>query len=109
MAQYDDDYKREILEELDNAPRGGKQVILEREGLYSTTVANWRKQMGGKVAKGRKGTTRGRKKAPQNEIQVDAVDVVLVLSEELNRLIDEHNNIVVKMEKIEKAIAVLEK
>jgi transposase-like protein len=36
--------KLRILEELDRCPRGQKGAIYRREGIYSSTVAKWRKQ-----------------------------------------------------------------
>ncbi len=37
-------YKLEILSEIDTAERGEVGAILRREGLYSSLVAEWRKQ-----------------------------------------------------------------
>ena len=37
-------YKLKILNEIDSAKSGQIGAILRREGLYSSTVANWRKQ-----------------------------------------------------------------
>lgn len=43
--RYTAQYKKRILEELDSFTKPGqKGALLRREGLYSSTVANWRKQ-----------------------------------------------------------------
>lgn len=36
-------YKRQIVEEYDATPEGGKGAVLRREGLYSSHVIEWRK------------------------------------------------------------------
>jgi transposase len=38
-------YKRQIVEEYDGTPEGGKGAILRREGLYSSHVIEWRKAL----------------------------------------------------------------
>lgn len=38
------EYKLRILEETDKAPAGEIGAILRREGLYSSTLTNWREQ-----------------------------------------------------------------
>jgi transposase-like protein len=43
--RYTAQFKKRILEELDSFTKPGqKGSLLRREGLYSSTVANWRKQ-----------------------------------------------------------------
>ena len=37
-------YKRRVLEEIDNLPYGQIGAYLRREGLYSSQIAKWRKQ-----------------------------------------------------------------
>jgi transposase len=39
------DYKRQILEEVANAKPGQIGEILRREGLYSSTLTDWRRQL----------------------------------------------------------------
>jgi transposase len=38
-------YKRQIVEEYDATPEGGKGAVLRREGLYSSHVIEWRKAL----------------------------------------------------------------
>ena len=38
-------YKRRIVQECNEAPRGQIGAILRREGLYSSTLSVWRKQI----------------------------------------------------------------
>lgn len=52
---YTDQYKRQIVAEVNAAPRGGIGVILRREGLYSTTVDTWRKESAGVRTAGKAG------------------------------------------------------
>jgi transposase len=37
--------KRRILSEIDHCQRGGAGAILRREGLYSSTIVRWRKEL----------------------------------------------------------------
>ena len=47
--RFTEAFKRKIIQELDNCTvRGQAGLILRREGLYSSQVANWRKKMAGK-------------------------------------------------------------
>ena len=45
------DYKRRILEEADRAQPGEIGLILRREGLYSSQLADWRKLRSGVTSK----------------------------------------------------------
>ena len=36
-------YKLQVLAEIDRAPAGGTGAILRREGLYSSTLSDWRR------------------------------------------------------------------
>jgi transposase len=56
-VRYSAEYKRQIVEEVNRAPRGGKTLILRREGLYSTTVDSWRKELTGPQQTPRRGRT----------------------------------------------------
>jgi|SRR5699024_1446373 len=38
------EYKLQILQEYDTAPKGEKGAILRREGLYDSSIQLWRKQ-----------------------------------------------------------------
>lgn len=62
---YTEEYKRQIVAEVNAAPRGGIGVILRREGLYSTTVDAWRKDAAGMRTAGRA----GRKASPQTPLK----------------------------------------
>lgn len=41
---FTDAYKRQILEEVDRATHGEVGLILRREGLYSSTLVQWRRR-----------------------------------------------------------------
>jgi transposase-like protein len=62
---YSAEYKRQIVEEVNAAPSGGIGVILRREGLYSTTVDNWRKELAGK----RQANKPGRRASPETPLR----------------------------------------
>lgn len=62
---YTAEYKRRIVEEINAAPRGGIAPILRREGLYSATVDNWRKELAGTFEPKK----RGRKPSPETPIK----------------------------------------
>jgi len=64
-------YIEKILAELDQASYGESGKILRREGLYSTHVANWRKQhaSAGKVTRGRKGASEAELKKRNEHLQ----------------------------------------
>lgn len=60
--RFTDEYRRRILSEADNCSRRGELgEMLRREGLYSSQLADWRKQRStgrlGKSKRGRKATT----------------------------------------------------
>jgi transposase len=59
------EYKRRIVEEINAAPKGGIAAILRREGLYSTTVDNWRKEFSGAFTPKK----RGRKPSPDTSVR----------------------------------------
>jgi len=50
---FSDAYKRRILDEIGRAGRGEVGLILRREGLYSSTVSNWRKRRDGMTTEGK--------------------------------------------------------
>jgi transposase-like protein len=62
---YTAEYKRHIVEQINAAPKGGIAAILRREGLYSTTVDNWRKELAGAFEPKK----RGRKPSPDTPIK----------------------------------------
>ena len=59
--RFSADYKQRILAEVEGCKHGEIGLLLRREGLYSSTIAAWRKQQetGGKTALA--GYKRGRK------------------------------------------------
>jgi transposase-like protein len=67
--------KLRILTEIDQAPSGGTGAILRREGLYSSTLSDWR----GLRAAGALGSLtpvkRGPKPAPRNPMAAELAQV----------------------------------
>jgi transposase-like protein len=88
------EYKRRIVEEINAAPKGGIAAILRREGLYSTTVDNWRRELSG----GFEPKKRGRKPSPETPVK-----------RELERLARENERLRRKLEHAELIIDVQKK
>lgn len=88
------EYKRRIVEEINAAPKGGIAAILRREGLYSTTVDNWRKEYSGAFEPKK----RGRKPSPDTAVK-----------RELERLERENERLRRKLEHAELIIDVQKK
>ena len=57
--------KLRILAEIDRAPAGGTGAILRREGLYSSTLSDWRGLRGAGALGGLAPVKRGPKPAPR--------------------------------------------
>lgn len=91
---YTDEYKRRIVDEVNAAPRGTMAEILRREGLYSATVDNWRRELAGSMASRK----RGRKASPETP-----------LKKELERLARENERLKRKLEHAELIISVQKK
>ncbi len=64
-------YKKRILDEIDAAPVGQKGVILQREGLYSSTVTKWRQQRDAGALDGLSAKKRGPKGRSRDEVEMD--------------------------------------
>lgn len=88
------EYKRKIVDEVNAAPHGGIAIILRREGLYSTTVENWRKELAASMEPRK----RGRKPSPDTP-----------LKKELERLQRENQRLTRKLEHAELIIDVQKK
>jgi transposase-like protein len=88
------EYKRRIVEEINAAPKGGIAAILRREGLYSTTVTDWRKEYSGAFEPKK----RGRKPSPETPMK-----------RELDRLERENQRLRRKLEHAELIIDVQKK
>ena len=59
------DYKRKVLAELDGCEHGGMGALLRREGLYSSHIETWRRQL----EEGLAPKKRGRKPVERNPLQ----------------------------------------
>lgn len=100
---YSAEYKRQIVEEVNAAPRGGIGAILRREGLYSTTVDVWRKQ----IASGATAKKPGRKSSPETplkkenerlrrenqrlERKLEHAALIIEVQKKVARLLDSHD------------------
>lgn len=92
--RYTAEYKRRIVEEIEAADYGGMARILRREGLYSTTVNDWRKELAGAFVPRKP----GRKPSPETP-----------LKKELQRLERENERLKRKLEHAELIIDVQKK
>ena len=63
--------KLRILAEIDRAPAGGTAVILRREGLYSSTLSDWRGLRDAGALGGLTSIKRGPKPAPRNPLTAE--------------------------------------
>jgi transposase len=63
--------KLRILREIDGAGPGGSGAILRREGLYSSTLTDWRRQHAAGAYEALKAIKRGPKRAPANPLAAE--------------------------------------
>ena len=63
--------KLRILAEIDRAPAGGTAAILRREGLYSSTLSDWRGLRATGALGGLTPIKRGPKPAPRNPLMAE--------------------------------------
>src|SRR6202049_4518079 len=63
--------KLRILAEIDRAPAGGTAAILRREGLYSSTLSDWRGLRAAGALGGLTSIKRGPKPAPRNPLMAE--------------------------------------
>jgi transposase len=63
--------KLRILTEIDRSPAGGTAAILRREGLYSSTLSDWRGLRDVGSLGGRTPIKRGPKPAPRNPLSAE--------------------------------------
>ena len=64
-------YKLRVLAEIDRAPAGGTGAILRREGLYSSTLSDWRRLRDAGALGGRTPVKRGPKPAVRNPLTAE--------------------------------------
>src|SRR5450755_2008261 len=64
-------YKLQVLAEIDRAPAGGTGAILRREGLYSSTLSDWRGLRAAGALGGLTPVKRGPKPAPCNPLAAE--------------------------------------
>ena len=67
--------KLRILTEIDRAPAGGTGAILRREGLYSSTLSDWRGLRDAGALGGLTPVKRGPKPAPRNPMATELAQV----------------------------------
>ena len=63
--------KLRVLAEIDRAPAGGTGAILRREGLYSSTLSEWRRLRDAGVLGAKTPVKRGPKPAPRNPMAAE--------------------------------------
>lgn len=90
---YTAEYKRRIVEEIEAADYGGMAAILRREGLYSTTVNDWRKELAGAFT----ARTPGRKPSPETPMKKE-IERLQREIEQLKRKL-EHAELIIDVQK----------
>jgi transposase len=63
--------KLRVLAEIDRAPAGGTGAILRREGLYSSTLSEWRRLREAGALGAKTPVKRGPKPAPRNPMAAE--------------------------------------
>jgi transposase-like protein len=91
--------KLRILNEIDQAGRGGCGAILRREGLYSSMLGEWRRQRDAGGYEALKAVKRGPKPAP----------VFLASADEHDRLRRENANLTLRLARAEAIIEIQKK
>jgi transposase-like protein len=69
--QFSSEYKRRILQETASCDSGGIAALLRREGLYSSHLTAWRRQMKQGAIRGLEPHKRGRKAIPRNPLAAE--------------------------------------
>lgn len=90
--------KLRVLAEIDRAPAGGTGAILRREGLYSSTLSEWRRLRDAGVLSGQHPVKRGPKPAIRNP-----------MAQELAQTQRENARLLRKLEHAEAIIAIQKK
>jgi len=89
--------KLRILAEIDRAPTGGTGAILRREGLYSSTLSDWRGLRETGALGGLTPVKRGPKPAPRNPMAAELAQVKRENARLVRRL--EHAETIISIQK----------
>jgi transposase-like protein len=89
--------KLRILAEIDHAPAGGTAAILRREGLYSSTLSDWRGLRDAGALGGLTPIKRGPKPAPRNPLTAELAQAKRENARLMRRL--EHAEAIIAIQK----------
>jgi transposase len=89
--------KLRILAEIDRAPAGGTAAILRREGLYSSTLSDWRGLRDAGALGGLTPIKRGPKPAPRNPLTAELAQAKRENARLMRRL--EHAEAIIAIQK----------
>ena len=89
--------KLRILAEIDHAPAGGTAAILRREGLYSSTLSDWRGLRAAGALGGLTPIKRGPKPAPRNPLMAELAQAKRENARLMRRL--EHAEAIIAIQK----------
>jgi transposase len=89
--------KLRILAEIDRAPAGGTAAILRREGLYSSTLSDWRGLRAAGALGGLTPIKRGPKPAPRNPLMAELAQAKRENARLMRRL--EHAEAIIAIQK----------
>lgn len=102
--RYTAEYKRRIVEEINRAQRGGKATILRREGLYSTTVDAWRKELSSPQQASRRNSTSAAETAMKKQVdklqrenqrlqkKLEQAELIIEVQKKVARMFDAHQS-----------------
>ena len=89
--------KLRLLAEIDSAPAGGTAAILRREGLYSSTLSDWRGLRDAGALGGLTPIKRGPKPAPRNPLTAELAQAKRENARLMRRL--EHAEAIIAIQK----------
>jgi transposase-like protein len=90
-------YKLRVLAEIDRAPAGGTGAILRREGLYSSTLSEWRRLRDAGALGAKTSIKRGPKPALRNPMAAELAQAKRENARLLRRL--EHAETIISIQK----------
>jgi transposase len=103
QRRYTAEYKRRILEEIEASGYGGMARVLRREGLYSTTVNDWRKELAGTFTPRKPGRKASPETPMKKEIQrlerenerlkrkLEQAELIIDVQKKVARIFEQHN------------------
>jgi len=95
--RFTKEYKLKVLQELESCTmHGGRSLILRREGLYSSQIAQWKKSMDAPKKQSNKKNienenARLKRRVAKLEATVEKKDYIIEAQKKMNEIIDNLN------------------